>query len=168
MRIKTQNKDLNVGGRPRKFSEPSRPITVTLPDRVLGLLADIDSDRAKAITKSTESVAGSREKHDRVKIVNIDNDTAIIIVGHNNCLSKIPWLKLVEIAPCKYIIAVPTGTEFEKLEIAILDLLESARKDSPDWTLLTELRTVLNHFRRTNKMSKHEILLLAHQKGKGI
>ncbi len=166
--MKQQKSKLNVGGRPKKFSEASRPVTVTLPDRILKLLAEIDSDRAQAIAKSAEAVAGAQTKSNMVKIVNIDSDTAIIIVGQNNCLAKISWLKLIEIAPLRYIIAVPTGTEFEKLEIAILDLLEAARKDSPDWLLLTELRTVLNHFRRTNKMSKHEILLLSHQKGKGI
>ena len=38
------------GGRPAKFAEPSRPVTVTLPERVLQLLAAVDADRAKAIS----------------------------------------------------------------------------------------------------------------------
>ena len=34
------------GGRPAKFAEPSRPVTVTLPERVLQLLAAVDADLA--------------------------------------------------------------------------------------------------------------------------
>jgi hypothetical protein len=164
MNNKTKETSQNLGGRPRKFLEPSRPITVTLPDRILERLADLDKDRAKAITKATETVSANNDEPGSVKIANIDNDTAVIMVGRNTCLSNIPWLKLVEIAHNKYLLAVPTGTEFEKLEIAILDLIENSAKDSSDWLLLTELRKVLNHFRRTNRMTKHEILLLEHSK----
>ena len=52
----------NRGGRPAKFAEPSRPITVTLPERVLNLLAAVDPDRAKAITRLVDALATPRGK----------------------------------------------------------------------------------------------------------
>jgi len=44
----------NKGGRPRKFAEPSRPITITLPEKTLRSLERIDTDRGRAIVKVTE------------------------------------------------------------------------------------------------------------------
>ena len=44
----------NPGGRPAKFDEPSRPVTMTLPDRILDRLAEIGDDRAKAVVKAVE------------------------------------------------------------------------------------------------------------------
>ena len=46
----------NRTGRPAKFAEPSRPVTVTLPERILDLLAAVDSDRAQAIVKTVEAI----------------------------------------------------------------------------------------------------------------
>jgi hypothetical protein len=42
------------GGRPPKFREPSRSVAVTLPQRTLGQLRWIDTDRAKAIVKAVD------------------------------------------------------------------------------------------------------------------
>ena len=38
-------------GRPRKFGRPSRPVTVTLPDDVLGRLHAVDNDLGNAIVR---------------------------------------------------------------------------------------------------------------------
>ena len=48
--------DNGRGGRPAKFDEPSRPVTITLPDRILERLEEIDGDRAKAVVKAVEAV----------------------------------------------------------------------------------------------------------------
>ena len=49
-------------GRPAKFAEPSRPVTVTLPERILDLLAAVDSDRAQAIVKTVEAISAPRQE----------------------------------------------------------------------------------------------------------
>ena len=43
----------NGGGRPPKFDEPSRPITLTLPESTLEGLRQIDADRGQAVVKLT-------------------------------------------------------------------------------------------------------------------
>ncbi|MBI3986934.1 MAG: hypothetical protein HY343_08450, partial [Lentisphaerae bacterium] len=90
------------GGRPRKFDEESRPITVTLPNRVLDLLATIDRDRAKAIVKVTEAaIAKAWQGNKRMELVEIERGTAVIVVGPSPSLASIPWLRLIEIAPAR-------------------------------------------------------------------
>src|SRR5215471_1223002 len=96
------------GGRPAKFSEPSRPVTVTLPERVLGSLARIDADRARAIVKATESVM--RKSIEGVELVEVAPGLGVIVVGPSDFLRKIDWLQLVEIAPARYLLSIPPGT----------------------------------------------------------
>ena len=54
--MKTKEYDKVRGGRPAKFDEPSRPVTLTLPDRILERIKEIDGDRAKGIVKAVETV----------------------------------------------------------------------------------------------------------------
>ena len=53
-------------GRPAKFAEPSRPVTVTLPERILDLLAAVDSDRAQAIVKAVEAISEPHQESPRL------------------------------------------------------------------------------------------------------
>jgi len=85
----------NRGGRPRKFAEPSRPITVTLPDRTLELLQAVDQDRAKAITKIADAaIYGKSLDRAVVRLVEIEPGTAVIVVAPSKRLKEIPWLRL--------------------------------------------------------------------------
>jgi hypothetical protein len=148
------------GGRPPKFNEESSPITVTLPRRIVQKLEAIDLDRAKAIVKCVDRMihqAWPDEK--RVEVVEISKGTGLIVVGPSQGLKSIPWLKLIEIAPFRFLMAVPTGTSIESLEIAILDLIEHAPEDQiAEKSLLTDLRQKLSHHRRKEGVTKGEIL----------
>ena len=150
------------GGRPRKFTEASRPITVTLPDRTLKLLESVDSDRARAIAKAADAAtAAPKERHGPVSMVKIDASTAIIVVGPSRCLRTISWLRLVEIAPARYLLSIPTGTPPERLELAIMDLLSGlSENDTYERDLLEALRRQFAHLRTTRTMAKSEIILV--------
>jgi hypothetical protein len=157
-----QGKKLNKGGRPRKFPEPSRPITVTLAERTLLLLESVDRDRARAITKVTDAIMPAHPESSRkVKLVEVVKGAALIVVGPSAHLKSIPWLKLVEISPANFILVLPSGVPVEKLEVAITDMIESI----PDMTdyereLLMDLRKYLARLRRENKMRKSEIIFV--------
>ena len=47
------------GGRPPKFREPRRSVTMILPERILDQLAEIDPDRTWAVVKVTEAAVGT-------------------------------------------------------------------------------------------------------------
>jgi hypothetical protein len=147
-------------GRPRKYAEPSSPITVTLPDRILNLLERVDIDRGKAIVKCVEAQTASANPSKRIDIVKAAEGSAIIIVSSRHHLEKIPWLRLLEIAPSRFLLAMPSGTDVTSLEVALLDLLEHLPDDADDRLMLEELRHHLTHHRRKNNVSKGQILFV--------
>ncbi len=149
-------------GRPPKFREPRRPVTVTLPESTLARLAAIDPDRARAIAKVTDAAMplnGRRQK--QIELVEATPGLAIIIVGPSRLLQKIKWLRLVEVAPMRFLLSIPLGTSIDSLELAIIELLEDA-KPYDDWehSLLSHLRDLFRRLRRRGGFSKAEMLFI--------
>lgn len=153
----------SASGRPPKFSGPRRPVTITLPERTLRSLASIDPDRARAIVKATDAaLAGRPESDPQVEVVEVGPRTSLIVVGHSRYLQRIPGLGLAELAPGRFILTVPSGTPVDSLEIMLSDLLEEVPvQDAADRATLDGLRHILRRFRRSQAVSKVEILLLA-------
>lgn len=149
-------------GRPPKFEETRRPITVTLPERTLQQLAAIDPDRARAIVKAVTLTTGFKsEDRPLVDVVDAFPGQAVIIVGPSKRLQEIEWLRLVEIAPGRYLLLVPTGTPTESLEVAVGDILDHLTpNETYEHELLGELHKILRHCRRQQDVSKGEILLI--------
>lgn len=150
----------NSSGRPPKFNEPRRPITVTLPDRILRQLDALGDDRALAIVKATEAVAGqSRSGLKKVDLVEVAPGVAVIVVGPCASLRRIEWLRLVETAPGRNLLIIPSGLAVDSLEVAIMDLLEKAPDiHDEERSLLNELRNKLGSLRRERRISKAEII----------
>lgn len=152
----------NRGGRPRKFTGPSRPVTVTLSESTLDDLERIHPDRALAITKATDWAVGQgKDPADTLRIVKVDGNRSIITVGPSKSLKQIPWLRCVEIAPARFLIVLPTGTPVESLEIAIMDMLEQLPPtEVGERALLEGLRKYISAQRKTQSVSKAELLFV--------
>lgn len=150
------------GGRPKKFKETSRPVTVTLPERILRQLCNINEDRAQAIVKAVDIMAGSATHPTKpVELVEVTPGKAIIVVGPSKSLRKITWLRMIEIAPIRYILSLTSGTPIESLEVAILDLLETLSPEANEERVLLEaLRNCITHQRRGKMISKGELLFI--------
>jgi len=160
--MESKDKKSSVG-RPPKFQEPRRPVTVTLPERTLSQLAAIDEDRARAIVKITDAmVGGGRRRSPPVELVEMSSGKSVIVVGPSRTLKRIPWLKLIEIAPARYLLTIPPGTAVESLEVVLHDMINDPkiRHDKWEHTILHELITMIGHQRRTQRMSKAEILII--------
>jgi hypothetical protein len=152
-----------AGGRPPKFSEPRRPVTVTLPERTLAQLNAIDEDRARAIVKITDTVNGGAQRQLRpVELVEMAPGKSLIVVGPSHSLKRIPWLKLIEIAPTRFLLTIPSGTAVESLEVALSDLLKGSdmQDNERERVVLQELMNLIGDQRRTKRMSKAEILII--------
>ena len=150
-----------TGGRPPKYDEACRPITVTLPERVLLNLQSVSPDRSRAIVKCVEAVTGIGDRPLKpVELVEVAPGKALIVVRPSRSLTQIAWLRLVEIAPTRYLLVLPTGTPVEALEVAINDLLGNLDPDDEDAALLTELRNVIGYQRRGQTISKAELLFV--------
>jgi len=149
-------------GRPPKFQEPSTSITLTLPERILRNLADIDTDRAKAIVKCVEAVlALGPETAKKVELISISEEAAVLAIGPCRSLEAIPWLHLVEITPSRFLLTVPIGTPMASLEVALLDLIETLPEErSSDRDTLLEIRMQLSLHRRQEQVTTRKIFLL--------
>jgi hypothetical protein len=150
------------GGRPRKFTEPSRPITLTLPERTLRELRCINPDPGQAIVKLASSALrnGSKEKP-LVEILKTSADMGIIVVGPSQVLSHLSFVHLVEVEPARYLLALDSGQDFKSLELAITDLLDEAMQvDRRERELIMQLLQHIKHLRRSKNISRAEILFV--------
>ena len=110
-------------GRPPKFQEPRRPITVpfqrplSVSSRRSILLAAIDSDCAAATVKATKAALLLEEKRQNpVELVEVLPGLSIIVIGPSRYLQKISWLRLVELAPLRFLLTGSRrGSEISKI-----------------------------------------------------
>lgn len=151
-----------AGGRPPKYSGPSRPITVTLPETTLKGLESIHPDRGQAIVKLTESALRvGPGAPPLVEIVEMAANTGLLLVGPSKVLRRIPFLHLVEVAPARYLMALDSGNDFKNLELAIHDLLEDvAEEDLGERELIRQLLDKIKLVRKSERASVAEILFV--------
>ena len=138
-------------------------MTITLPERTLAQLAALDEDRARAIVKITDAVAGNGKHPLRpVELVEMAPGKSLIVVGPSQALKRIPFLKVIEIAPARYLLTIPPGTAVESLEVVLRDMLHdpNVQHDEREHAILLELMNLIGHQRRTKRMSKAEILII--------
>jgi hypothetical protein len=150
------------GGRPRKFDEPRRPVTVTLPERTLSQLRAAEPDLARAIVKVSDSFVSDGKRGGRpVEVVPVTRDAAIILVRPSRCLRQIRCLRLAEVAPGRHLLTLVSGTPVESLEVALIDLLESLPPEERyERSILQELRRLLTNRRREHGITKFEMLYI--------
>ena len=87
---------------------------------------------------------------------------SLIVVGLSQSLKRIPWLKLIEIAPARYLLTIPSGTAVESLEVVLNDMLNdpNIQRDKREHAILLELMSLIGHQRRANCVSKAEVLII--------
>ena len=150
------------GGRPRKFAEPSTRITITLPKSTLKDLAAIHGDRAQAIVRATRAAMGGVPGRTKpVDVVEMIPGSGLIVVGPCASLARIPWLNMIEIAPARYLLTVPSGTAVEVLEVAIRDAIEQLpASEQREKVMLETLKDLLVGVRRASTVTKAELLIV--------
>lgn len=151
-----------MAGRPPKYGEASRPVTVTLPQSVIKALHEIDEDRGKAIVKLTQSFISEKEKREPVEMVEMVAQTGILIVGPSASLRKIPFLHMVEVATGRYLLALDPGNSLNKFELALHDALDEVPEDgASERELITQLLANIKRLRKSDRISTAEILFVS-------
>lgn len=150
------------GGRPPKFDEPSRPITVTLPESTLKGLEIIDPDRGRAIVRLTkEALREHTPERPLVEVLEMAPNTGLIVTGPSVTLKHIPFLHMVEVAPARFLLALDAGNDYRALELAVQDLLEEVpASEARERNLLNQLLEVAKRLRKNERVSMAEILLV--------
>lgn len=159
---KKQHGKPSKGGRPAKFAEPSRPVTMTLPDRILARLAEIDADRARAVVKAVESALGAGgQAREPVAELSVAPDEALLEVARSPALARLPWLRLIEIAPGRHLISLSEGVPVEKLEVALEDLLDgTGAAGTGERRMLRALLDRIRTPRRNRAVRTEQILVI--------
>ncbi len=155
------SKKLRASGRPPKFMEDRRPVTVTLPVRVLDILRTVDPDRARAIAKLADEAGRGMSEKKPVEIVEVAPNRGLIVVSDSAALRSIEGLRLIEIAPARFLITVKANLSVESLEVQIHDLIEEERGGPEESALLQELLRQIRHQRRSKSVSKEELLIVS-------
>ena len=146
------------GGRPAKFAEPRRPVTMTLPERILDRLAEIDADRARAVVKAVEAALGGDRAVEPVGELRIASDETLLTIADSPLLRRLPWLTLIEVAPGRHVLSLRDGVPVEKLEVALEDLLDAGAPPAERRVL----RRLLDRIRtpRRNRAVRTESILV--------
>ena len=160
----TPSRPAPKGGRPAKFAEPRRQVTMTLPVRILDRLAEIDEDRARAVVKAVEAavaVPGGTSLSGTVGELRVAPGEALLVVAGNRLLRRIPWLTLIETSPGRNVLALRDGVPIEKLEVALEDLLDSEPDASPaERAVLRELLERIRTPRRNRAVRTVQIVVV--------
>ncbi len=152
----------HAGGRPRKFKEPSHPITITLPERILSLLDAVGPDRARALVRAVDQVY-SKQNNNRppVEVLTVAKGVGILAVGPSVRLRKISKLRLVEVGPSRYLLTLLGGLVPSDLEVILADILhDEPHLDPTERTLITGLHQHLRNLRRAERVTRAELLFV--------
>jgi hypothetical protein len=161
--VKTlSRKTRSPGGRPRKFSEPSQPVTVTLPLSTIEQLSSIDHDRAKAIVRATRHATGNGGKEDvTVDVLITSPGHGLIVVGNSRYLQEVDCIRLVRVDDHRNLISVATGTPVAMVEITLRDLLETIpSSEVRERTIIRDVAELLRKTRQSGNMKKEEIMIV--------
>lgn len=151
----------NSVGRPPKFQEPRRAVTITLPESTLDQLQRLHDDRSVAIVRIVDDAQSRYSNRQPLEIVPVGPRQGLIITIFASGYSKIPFVRLVEVEPGRNLIALDPGRSIADLELAVADLLaEGEDLTSQDQTLMSSLLKMLRQLRKADQISKAEILLV--------
>lgn len=154
------NKINAARGRPPKFREERRPITVTLPTRILETLRKVDPDRARAIVKVTNAADPALTGRQPVEIIGVAPGSSLIVVVKNRALESVNGVRLVEIAPARYLITVQKNLSLESLEVQLQDKFEGTT-NREDRDFLADLLFQLRRHRRLESIAREDILIIS-------
>jgi hypothetical protein len=97
----------------------------------------------------------------QVEVVQMADNTGLLVVGPSTVLRSIPFLHLVEVAPARFLLAMDPGHDYRSLELALRDELEDVpESDERERGLITQLLERITHLRKSARMRMAEILFV--------
>ena len=137
-------------GRPRKFSEPSRPVTLTLPIATIEALTLVDSDLSRAIVRVVQPGIGPR--HAPAELARFGR-RAVIVVHASKELERRTGVDLVPLPDGRALISFGDSTTIDVLELRIEDALEDPALLPPDRAEFAAILNILKTARRSGDVA---------------
>jgi hypothetical protein len=147
-------------GRPRKFTGPSRPVTLTLPEAVLSALADVDHDLSRAVVRLAQPEV-ARRKHPPAELAAFGG-RAVIVVNPSRTLEERTGVLLVPLSDGRALIAFDESMTIARLELQIRDALDEQKLPEGDAQIFATIEEILKNARRSPgvTLTQRQIIVL--------
>lgn len=139
-------------GRPKKFDEPTRVVTLTLPESAVSRLLQVHSDLARAVLGLIDTTAPGRERGPAELVV--FGRHAVISVRHTPTLERRIGVQLVPLPDGRALISFDSPRTVAELELAITDALDDRSLQADDRAVFEGIAAILRDARR----DKHVVL----------
>ena len=151
-------------GRPRKFSAPSRAVTLTLPEDVLASLSAVDPDLSRAVVRVAQPEMAKRP-HPPAELVAFGR-RAVIVVNPTRTLEEQTGVVLIPLSDGRALISFDETMTVARLELRIEDALEDRRLSAADRGIFAAIREILKTARRSGDVMLHQrsIIVLESQR----
>jgi hypothetical protein len=135
-------------GRPRKFTGPSRPVTLTLPLHVIAALSAVDADLSRAVVRVAQPEL-ARRPHPPAELARFGN-RAVIVVNPSRTLERRTGVGLVPLPDGRALISFDEPTTAAGLELLIADALEDRQLPGADRAIFEGIADILKTARRSS------------------
>lgn len=137
-------------GRPRKFDEPTRVVSLTLPESVIGSLSRLHQDLGHAVAGLIQGRSTPTERP-AAELVTFGH-RAVISVRPSRALERQLQVSLVPLPDGRALIAFDTPQSVAELELRIHDALEDGLIDAEDRPTFEGIRAILRDARRSEEV----------------
>jgi hypothetical protein len=139
----------NTRGRPQKFGRPSRAVTLTLPEDVIGALTSVDDDLSRAVVRLIQPLVTDGAPRPAAELTRY-GDGAVIVVKPIEVLRRIPGVSLVPLPDGRALISLDGHMAPTDFELKVRDALDDKNNLEPnDRSVLTSIVEILKSARRT-------------------
>ncbi len=138
-------------GRPRKFTGPARPVTVTLPEPVLRALASIDVDIGRAIVRLAQPAVG-KAPHAPAELATFGRHS-VIVVSPSRTLERRTGIELLHLPDGRALISFDQTQTIPALELLIKDALEDRALPAADREVFVAIEDILKTARRSDSVA---------------
>jgi hypothetical protein len=152
-------------GRPRKFADASRAVTLTLPDSVIATLRGIHHDLSQAIVRLTQRNR-SRTRRKGADLM-VFGKRAVITIRPTPSLEMHAGVQLVPLPDGRALISFADPTSLAALQLSIADALDDADMPAADRQVYEHLGRILRDARRSDRvtLAQRHIIVLESARG---
>lgn len=151
-------------GRPRKFAQPSRAVTLTLPEHVLAALGGINRDLSRAVVRLAE--AGPPVPQQAAELMAFGR-RSVIVVTPTKTLEQRTGVVLVPVGDGRALICFDGSMTPARLELVIQDALDERDLPDDDCRVFQAIRDVLREARRSDSVNVQSYQIIVLEFGSG-
>lgn len=134
-------------GRPRKFTAPSRPVTLTLPEHVIDALTALDPDLSRAVVRLAQPMLADAP-HPPAELATFGRHS-VIVVNPSRTLEQRTGVELLHLPDGRALISFDQPMTIAGLELLIEDALDDKSLPPADREIFGAIGSILKAARRS-------------------